>query len=714
MKDVLVEVKFKTGSNKKYLCYKEVCEGSKVKVTGAKSGEIGVVVALSNIGKGHYETVTEVLADDVEIDFTVETTVSPKGPKNYFVYKYLWNTKNDSDYGVAIFNEEELTAFWDLDIAMADVLLQKMEMNFEECLYPYEDKLINIFYLTIVRYLIRNYSFDQMIVKNYIDELIQRGWSFAKYKSNILSVISMLIHMRKDNTNLQELYSMIKNMIDKEKEFEIYEFESLSGKKFEPKVQEKINYVLSRVLFWYPDKVIESLNKNHRKFAEDTLVRTRRLAGYPDDNKVFFEDFGFTYINKNLVRKEQNLQKEGLKNILTTDERLSRYYLNSSSKKILLNDETIFISEFKEIFNSVIKEKGLDYTLEDVYKIFDSEELNSLIDFSNKNGKVYYIPCGENNKRYLEYMKLPVWDGDKGIYNRSIEEKVKESPITSSTESFVLKADVVEEIMDELYNSSKQVANVFKGREEYLYHPDIFTASALHFEERSTKGKLWQILDYSCFNEVRVALYFLSLGVEIGQIFPDAVIKKARDYDEKYLSNDQDLLFYNGLNGLSVDESKLLNYNFDCWFTTPVNKTIYKVFSVEKEMIDYVYALFNEHNSYLMTETYGTCNIKHRIPVNKMVYLHGRNDNVHVENITLNVRSENVGVPLNPSTPLKFKFSFVMDGIKEEADRYVFLCHYGILPNEEAEFVLLDPKENSFDEAFQKAYPIAYPDGKIP
>ena len=53
-------------------------------------------------------------------------------------------------------------------------------------------------------------------------------------------------------------------------EFEIYEFESVSGKKFERDVQEKINYVLSRVLSWYPDKIIESLNKNHRKLNNET------------------------------------------------------------------------------------------------------------------------------------------------------------------------------------------------------------------------------------------------------------------------------------------------------------------------------------------------------------------------------------------------------------------------------------------------------------
>ena len=136
-------------------------------------------------------------------------------------------------------------------------------------------------------------------------------------------------------------------------EFEIYEFESLSGKKFDPVVQKKINYVLSRVLFWYPNKVIESLNKNHRKFAEDTLVKTRRLAGYPDDNKAFFEDFGFTYINKNLVRKEQNLQKQGLKDFVTHDERLKSYYDNSLFKNFLFNQQNIFSDEFKNLFNEL-------------------------------------------------------------------------------------------------------------------------------------------------------------------------------------------------------------------------------------------------------------------------------------------------------------------------------------------------------------------------
>ena len=198
-------------------------------------------------------------------------------------------------------------------------------------------------------------------------------------------------------------------------EFEIYEFESLSGKKFDPVVQDKINYVLSRVLFWYPDKVIESLNKNHRKFAEGTLVKTRRLAGYPDDNKAFFEDFGFTYINKNLVRKEQNLQKQSLKDFITHDERLKSYYDNSLFKNFLFNQQNIFSDEFKNLLNKINEQQGLNYSLDELYNVFIKEEFEAFKKFANKKDNIYYIPCGIGNTKYQKYLEIPRYDGINGF-----------------------------------------------------------------------------------------------------------------------------------------------------------------------------------------------------------------------------------------------------------------------------------------------------------
>ena len=79
-------------------------------------------------------------------------------------------------------------------------------------------------------------------------------------------------------------------------EFEIYEFNSISGKTFSPDLQKRINYCFSRILSWYPDKVVVYLNRDHKKFTENTFLRARREAGY-NDNKEFCEDFGFTFVN---------------------------------------------------------------------------------------------------------------------------------------------------------------------------------------------------------------------------------------------------------------------------------------------------------------------------------------------------------------------------------------------------------------------------------
>ena len=144
-KDVVCDVRFSNGKVIKYISHKEVCFGSRVKVSGVMNHDVGVVIGIFDDTKGRYETVIEVL-EGVE---DVKPLVS-KPNKTGFVNKYIWESKNDSDYAESIFSDGELTAFWNLDFKKACVLLDKMELDADSCLYPHDDKLVNIFYLAII------------------------------------------------------------------------------------------------------------------------------------------------------------------------------------------------------------------------------------------------------------------------------------------------------------------------------------------------------------------------------------------------------------------------------------------------------------------------------------------------------------------------------------------------------------------------------------
>ena len=202
-KDVVCYVRFSNGKVIKYISHKEVCFGARVKVSGVMNHDVGVVIGICDDTKGRYETVIEVL-EGVE---DIKPLVS-KPNKTGFVNKYIWESKNDSDYAESIFSDGELTAFWNLNFKKACVLLDKMELDADSCIYPHDDKLVNIFYLAIIKYLIKKDNIDVNLVKNYIDELVKKGWSFNKYKRNILNIISLLKHV-KNKTELEQLEKLI-------------------------------------------------------------------------------------------------------------------------------------------------------------------------------------------------------------------------------------------------------------------------------------------------------------------------------------------------------------------------------------------------------------------------------------------------------------------------------------------------------------------------
>ena len=175
-------------------------------------------------------------------------------------------------------------------------------------------------------------------------------------------------------------------------DFPIYEFKSISGKTFTPEVQEKVDYVMSRVLFLYPDKVIEGLNKNYRKFAEKTVLDTRRLSGYAT-NDEFFEDFGFVYVNKNKIAQAQKATKSGLLDLVKNDSELNEYYTCSLYPNILTSNKNIYSKEFEELFNKKAAEAGVAYDINDLIKEVNASVIKDLINFANKEKPVSIKKC---------------------------------------------------------------------------------------------------------------------------------------------------------------------------------------------------------------------------------------------------------------------------------------------------------------------------------
>ena len=170
-------------------------------------------------------------------------------------------------------------------------------------------------------------------------------------------------------------------------EFEIYTFNSLSGKTFTPEVQKKIDYVFSRVLHLYPDKKVTNFNKNYRKFAEGTVVTTRRAAGYPDDNVEFFADFGFEYIRAGGTKSGiSSFDAANLLKIIKADRKIQQYYDAMMYPEIFVSKISIYDEEFLEYLQSLSlpfeTSKFIDY-------IVDASKA-SLKKYSSRKLKIAY------------------------------------------------------------------------------------------------------------------------------------------------------------------------------------------------------------------------------------------------------------------------------------------------------------------------------------
>lgn len=82
---------------------------------------------------------------------------------------------------------------------------------------------------------------------------------------------------------------------------------SCTKKVFDRELQKRINYICDRLLYFYPTRMVYSLNKNHKKFAEETLPKVRDIAEY-SSNEDFCNDFGFEYVKLNSYEYKQSVE----------------------------------------------------------------------------------------------------------------------------------------------------------------------------------------------------------------------------------------------------------------------------------------------------------------------------------------------------------------------------------------------------------------------
>ena len=133
---------------------------------------------------------------------------------------------------------------------------------------------------------------------------------------------------------------------------------SLSGKTFDKNQQSRLNHVMNQVYGWYPTRMIVLLNKNHKKFTEETLLKARRLCEY-EDNESFFSDFGFNYVNKNAVL---------------------------AKKKDIYSEFVATIPRLASLKNISIFSDYLDSEVLDAFLV-TKDELNTIKDISSKNNE---------------------------------------------------------------------------------------------------------------------------------------------------------------------------------------------------------------------------------------------------------------------------------------------------------------------------------------
>ncbi len=70
-----------------------------------------------------------------------------------------------------------------------------------------------------------------------------------------------------------------------------------------PELQRRMKNLMTKLLSAYPDRIIVSLYKDHKKWAEAVHDIAQKL-GYPD-NTAFLEDYGFS-VEKNAAGRPQN------------------------------------------------------------------------------------------------------------------------------------------------------------------------------------------------------------------------------------------------------------------------------------------------------------------------------------------------------------------------------------------------------------------------
>ena len=136
----------------------------------------------------------------------VNKTTSNSNQNYTIIFSHL---TSKSDGYQPVFSETELKKFWELNKSLIDVVLTESGLDINECYYPIEDKLVNLFYLVIIRYLIKNDNYDSNKVTDYILYLEKLSWNSNKYLPKIINIIDMLLTIRDEKKDLEDTKSWI-------------------------------------------------------------------------------------------------------------------------------------------------------------------------------------------------------------------------------------------------------------------------------------------------------------------------------------------------------------------------------------------------------------------------------------------------------------------------------------------------------------------------
>lgn len=389
------------------------------------------------------------------------------------------------------------------------------------------------------------------------------------------------------------------------------------------------------------------------------------------------------------------------------------------------NEEFELCPHSLELFEKFLEDKWDGYLIEE-----------EIINLNGETKSIYYFDMTKEDydERYImkKYRKrnniLDLMDKEIPI----VEIPIDEMPCRKK---YVVKDEVCNEIIRLIHNSSNAIPNILKDREQYESNPEVLQA-IIRNKNANSKGPYWKKIDFSKYNEARVALLCLINEKKPSFEFGNPYIKKAMQAHKKYLKNDKNILFYHLLNKLHLGEFRNNIFNDFSYlqmicFEVPFLKEKYDVLLIEKDKIELFYNILKNVNHYRFEleddsislvgkfnedglidedEEYDSYDEWSRYDEDEDLWY--ETDMVSDNNVVIKLNIVNINYDKSISRLNKFYgLSFIMDGVKkDEYGNLEVLCHYGIDLIKNAKVVLLDPTEDSFYDNVKDIYEKEYPD----